>query len=68
MPRQQQDVLTAFAQGRDFQVEHVEAVEQVFAECALVDHLFQVAVCGAEDAHIDLDLTLAAHAAESTIA
>ncbi len=33
--RQQQDVLAALAQGRHFDIEDVEAVEQVFAKGAL---------------------------------
>ncbi|MNP40409.1 hypothetical protein D3C76_1340500 [compost metagenome] len=64
---QQQDVLAAFAQGRHFDVEDVEAIEQVFAEQAFADHFFQVAVGRAEDPHVDLDLTVPAHPAKAAI-
>ncbi len=65
---QQQDVLAALAQWRYLQVQHVQAVEQVFAKGTLGDHFLQVAVGGAEDPHVDLDLTVAAHPAKAAIA
>ncbi|MNN04725.1 hypothetical protein D3C81_1174560 [compost metagenome] len=64
---QQQDVLAAFAQGRHFDVEDVEAIEQVLAEQAFADHFFQVAVGGAEDPYVDLDLTVTADPAKTAV-
>ena len=48
-------------------VEHVEAVEQVFAKRTFADHFFQVAVGRAEDPHVDLDLTIATDPTEAAI-
>ena len=47
-------VFAAFAQGRHRDLNHVEAVIEVFPEGALRDHLAQVAVGGADDAHVDV--------------
>ncbi|MNN18536.1 hypothetical protein D3C81_1317480 [compost metagenome] len=66
--RQHQDVLATVAQRRHLQVEHVQAVEQVFAEAAFGDHALQVAVGGADDAHIHLHFAVATHPAEAAIA
>ncbi|QJE81303.1 Uncharacterized protein PA52Ts1_6347 [Pseudomonas aeruginosa] len=49
---QAEDILGAFAQGRQVEHDHVEAVEQVLAELALGDHRAQVAVGRGKDAHI----------------
>ncbi|MNC79892.1 hypothetical protein D3C75_1325060 [compost metagenome] len=57
--REHEDVLATLTQWRHLQVEYIEAVEQVFTEGAFGDHALQVAVGGADDAHIDLDLTVA---------
>ncbi|PMQ18471.1 hypothetical protein JaAD80_00005 [Janthinobacterium sp. AD80] len=51
-----------FAQRRQVQAQHGQAVEQVGAEAPFADALFQVAVRGADDAHIDGDGPCAAHA------
>jgi hypothetical protein len=55
-------VAGALAQGRQVQAQHGQAVEQVGAEAAFADALFQVAVGGADDAHVDGDGPRAAHA------
>ncbi|MNT56819.1 hypothetical protein D3C72_1941530 [compost metagenome] len=65
--REHEDVLATLTQWRHLQVEYIEAVEQVFTEGAFGDHALQVAVGGADDAHIDLDLTVASHAAEAAV-
>ena len=44
------DVAAAVAQGRDAEVDDVEAEVEVLAEAALVDHGHEVAVGGGEDA------------------
>src|SRR4029077_16655510 len=41
---QERNVFSAVTQGRDADREHVQAVEQVAAEFAAGDHLFQIAV------------------------
>ena len=52
MLHQHRNVLAAFAQGRELEAHHVEAMEEVFAELALTNHRFQIAVGGGDDAHI----------------
>ena len=49
---QRQDVLGPLAQRRDVELDHVQPVEQVLAEAARLDLLFQVAVGGGEDARV----------------
>ena len=49
---QERNVLLALAQRRDEEGDDVEAVEEVFAEVAARDLLFQVLVGGGDDAHI----------------
>ena len=65
--RQQQNVLAAFTQRRHFDIEHVEAIEQVFAEQAFADHFLQIAVGRAEDAHVDLYFTITAHPTKAAV-
>ena len=52
---QYRQVFHAFAQGRQFDGDDVEAVIQILAELALVDQLFGFAVGGGDDAHVDGD-------------
>ena len=52
---QDQDVAGPFAQGRQAQIDHVQAVEQVFAEGPVLDRLGQVAVGGGQDADVHAD-------------
>ena len=51
---QVQDVLAALAQGWQRQLQYVDAVKQVLAEAAIGGQAVQVAVGGADQAHIDL--------------
>ena len=44
MARQRRYVLAPLAQRRQAQADHVQAMEQVFAECAILDTLLQVLV------------------------
>ncbi len=64
---QQQNVLTALAQRWNLKIEDIKAVEQVFTEGAFADHLFQIAVGGAENAHIDPYFAIATDAPEAAI-
>ena len=63
---QQRDILHALAQRGHLDWENVEAVVQVFAEAAHLDHAFEVLVGGRDDAHIDALGLVAAHAFEGT--
>ena len=67
MARQQRDVFRPFTQRRQTQADHVQAVEQVLAEQAVLDARFQVLVCGRNDAHVGLERVVAAHAIEVPI-
>lgn len=58
--RLKRDVLAAFAQRRYAQLDDVEAVVEVLAEAPGADFGGEVLVGGAEDAHVDGDLLLAA--------
>ena len=49
---QQGDVLAAFAEGRQVQVDEIDAEEQVLAEGVFFHHLAQVNIRGADDADI----------------
>ncbi len=61
---QQGDILAALAQGRQGDADDVEAVEEILAESAAADLVFQILVGGGDQAHIDLDVAGAAHPAE----
>ena len=52
---ERRDLLAPLAQRRQLQADDVEAVEEVLAEAALGDELFEVGVGGGDDAHVDLD-------------
>ena len=49
------DVLGTLAQRRNAQRHDVEAIEEIFAEKALLDLRAQIAVRGGDDAHVGLD-------------
>ena len=51
---EERDVFLAVAQGRDVEGDDVEAVEEVFAEVAAGDLLFEVFVGGGDDADVDV--------------
>ncbi len=59
-PRQISDILGAAGQPGDFDLDHVQAVVQVFAEQAFVDQRLQIAVGGRDDPDIRPDLSGAA--------
>ena len=63
-PRQQLDVAGALAQRRDQQGDHIDAVIEVGAEIAARHRLFEVAVGGADDAHVNFQGLRAADALE----
>ena len=52
MINKQRNVLTAFTQGRQVEVDKVDAVEEVLAERMFHDHCLQVGICGTDHAHI----------------
>ena len=59
---QQRDVLAAITQGRRGQRIHVQAVEEVGAKAARGHLGNQIAVGGGQDAHVDLQRAVSAHA------
>ncbi|PMQ17976.1 hypothetical protein JaAD80_02955 [Janthinobacterium sp. AD80] len=65
VPRQHQDVGRTLDQRRQAQLDHVQAVKQVFAEGAGTDHGRQVGVAGADDAHLHLPFAVRAEALEA---
>ena len=64
VPRPARNVVGPLAQGRQVNLERVDAEHQVFAELAFGDHLLQVAVRGADHAHVDDERLVVAHAAD----
>ncbi len=54
VPQQMRDVFAPHPQGRNRQRQHVEAVEQIFAELSALDPLQQLAVGRRDDADVDL--------------
>ena len=61
---QRGDVVTPFAQRRQAQSHHIEAMQQVGAELAALDLGFQILVGCGDDAHIAADQLAAADAIE----
>ena len=55
------------AQGRQVDGDHVEPVEQVFAEATFADHLAQIDIGGGDDAHVHLQFLGAAEMHELAI-
>src|SRR3954451_2177975 len=55
MARKVGDVWPPIAQGRQMDMEHIEAIEQVLAELSFGNHLAKVAVRGADHTHINHD-------------
>jgi hypothetical protein len=64
---EQGHVVEPVAQRRHLDLDHVEAVIEIFAERAAADHLGEVAVGRGDDAHVDLDRLLAADALEAEL-
>ena len=65
MLRQQGNVLAAFAQGRQANLDHVQAIVKIFAEPSLLHFLGKILVGGGDDADVDLDLLISADAVEA---
>ena len=57
----------ALAQRRQLQPHHVQPVQQVGAETALLDQGFQILVGGGDDPHVDADQLAPADAEELTL-
>ncbi len=62
--RQEQDVALALRQIGERNLHDVQAVEEVFAEQLLLHHLFEVLVRRCDDAHVGMELHVAAEAVE----
>ena len=62
LPAQGQNILAALTQGRQVDVDGVDAVEEVFAEAPLGHHAEQVAVRRRDQPDVDLARRVAAHA------
>src|SRR5690606_11104984 len=67
VPGQQQDVAAALVKSWDLDGDDSQAEEQVPAEFALPDHLFQIAVGCADDPQVDLALLDRAHPAYGSV-
>jgi hypothetical protein len=65
--RQQDDVVAALAQGRRAELDHVQAVKQILPEIVLADGFDDVPVGGGDEADIDAQFIVAAHARESAV-
>ena len=61
------DIFAPVCQFGDVNPDDVETVEQILAEQVLLDELFEVLMSGRNDAHIDFDRGVPAHAIEFTI-
>ena len=64
---QRGNVLRVFAQRGDVKGNHVQAVEEVFAEVSLLNFVFQVLVGGGNDANIDGEVVAGAHRREALL-
>ena len=64
MVEQQDNIVTAFAQRRQEQRNHIEPVEQIRAELGVFGHLLQITVTRRDDAHVHFDFVRAAETAE----
>ena len=63
MVRQQRDVFRTFGQRRDLQVDHVQAVVEIFAELVAGHHFWQIAVGSGDNSHVNIDIAVAAQRA-----
>ena len=54
MSRQFGDVGRAFAERRDVDFKRIDAIHQVLAKIAVLDHLFQISMRGTNDTDVDL--------------
>ena len=56
------DIVRAFAERREVDADDVESVEEVLAELAFIDFLFEVSVSGGDDADVGAEGFVAADA------
>ena len=52
---QDREILETVAQGRNRDAQHIDAIEEVLAELAALDHGGEILVTGRDDANVDLD-------------
>ena len=67
VPRQQRNVLAPLAQRRHADADHVQAMVEILAEAAFAHARLEVLVGGGDDAHIRLDLLVAADPVEAAL-
>ena len=64
---QLRNLFTALAQRRHVDLDHLQSIVEVFAERALPHHLFEIAIGGGDDAHVDFDGAIAAEFRELAV-
>ena len=64
---QHMHVFSSLAQGRQAQTNDVQTVKQIFTEHAFFDALFQILVCGSNDANIGFNRCVPAHPVKMAI-
>ena len=62
---QQRNILKSVSQGGERNGEYVQAIEQVFAEIALVHHQLKIPICGSHNPGIHRDGGISSHALKS---
>ena len=67
MIHQQGDILRAFAQRGHADGNHIQAVVEILAEQAFLDHLIKIAVGGGDDSDIDCDFARSADGPDETL-
>src|SRR5450631_2832369 len=67
MAGQRRDVVDTLAQRWQAQPDDVEPMQQIFAEQALSDALFQVLMCGGDDSNVRAQRRVAAYAIVFTV-
>ena len=68
MPRQHGNIFTPLAQRRQAQANHIEPVEQVLAESAVLHPLLQILMGGRNHPHIGFHRAMTAHPVEMAVA
>ncbi len=54
MVQEQRQVTVTFAQGRNDDRDHIDAIEEVLSEAALADHVFEIIIGCGNEPEIDL--------------
>ncbi len=67
MIRQQRNILRALMQRRNFQADHIQAVEEIFTELLSLHRFRQIAMGGGKDAHVDIKVAVAAQRTHLTL-